>query len=154
MLGESELRFRKIYENGPFGMALVNQEFRFIMANERFCEMVGYAEDQLKKLTFKDISNQDDFLKDLPGIKKLIAGEIQTFSTEKRYITGSGQEIWGSLTVSATFNDAGKHLIQCCNYRRHHFPETSRRTDITSERENFNSNESITGWYLGMGYPE
>jgi PAS domain S-box-containing protein len=109
-LRESELRFRKIYEDGPFGMALVNSDFRFIMANVRYCEMLGFEEKELQKLTFKEITTPEDIIVDLPNIKKLIAGEIPVYKTEKRYIRKDGQIIWGSLTVAANYDDNGQFL--------------------------------------------
>ena len=48
-LHESEVRFRKIYEDGPFGMALVGSDFKFIIVNARFCKMIGYGEHELQK---------------------------------------------------------------------------------------------------------
>ncbi len=107
---ESELKFRKIYEDGPFGMALVGRDFRFMMVNTRFCEMVGFEEQELQKLTFKDISFPEDLAVDLPKIQKLIQGEISVFKTEKRYKKKDGQTMWGSLTVSSNFDDNGQFL--------------------------------------------
>ena len=107
---ESELKFRKIYEDGPLGMALVDRDFRFMMVNTRFCEMVGFEEQELQKLTFKDISFPEDLAADLPNIQKLKQCEISVYKTEKRYIRKDGQTIWGSLTVSSNFDDNGQFL--------------------------------------------
>ena len=49
-LRESEGKFGKIYEEGPFGMALVNDEFTFLMANRTFCKITGYTESELRAL--------------------------------------------------------------------------------------------------------
>ncbi len=40
-LRESEERFRKIFEEGPLGMAIVGQDFRFIKVNPKMCQMLG-----------------------------------------------------------------------------------------------------------------
>ncbi len=109
-LHESEFRFDKLYENGPFGMVLANMDFHFKKANPAFCAITGYTEAELQKMTFKDISHPDDILNDLPNIKKLIQKEISVYKTEKRYIRKDGQTIWGSLTVTATFDSEGQFL--------------------------------------------
>ena len=109
-LRESEFRFSKLYENGPFGMALVDSELRFKKMNPAFSAMMGYTEEELHKMTFKDITHTDDVSKDLPNILKLISNQISVLKTEKRYIRKDGQEIWGSLTVTANFNDDGSFL--------------------------------------------
>jgi DNA-binding NtrC family response regulator len=46
-LRESEERFRKVFEEGPLGMALVGQNFRLIEVNPAFCRMLGYTEQEL-----------------------------------------------------------------------------------------------------------
>ena len=109
-LHESELRFRKIFEEGPFGMTLVNKDLTIIIANNRFCKMVGYSEVELSQLSFKDLSVPDDFQADLPYIKKIIEGEIPVYKTEKRYFRKDGQVVWASLTVAATFDENKQFL--------------------------------------------
>ncbi|MFA5328731.1 MAG: PAS domain S-box protein [Prolixibacteraceae bacterium] len=109
-LFESEFRFSKLYENGPFGMVMSDKEFRFKRANPAFCTIIGYSETELLKFTFRDISHPDDLANDLTGIKKLMNKEISVYKTEKRYIRKDGQVIWGSLTVAATYDSEGQFL--------------------------------------------
>ncbi|MBK8882744.1 MAG: PAS domain S-box protein [Bacteroidales bacterium] len=109
-LFESEFRFSKLYENGPFGMVMADKEFRFKKANPAFCLIMGYSEAELLKLTFKDISHPDDVSKNLIYIKKLNNKEISVYKTEKRYIRKDGHMIWGSLTVTATYDSEGQFL--------------------------------------------
>jgi PAS domain S-box-containing protein len=107
---ESENKFRKIYENGPLGMAIVDRNFYFTMANHTFCRMLGYHENELMTFTFKDITHPDYISKDIENINKLIAGEIPLYKTEKRYIRKDNQLLWGSLTVAANCSNDGKFL--------------------------------------------
>jgi PAS domain S-box-containing protein len=108
-LSQSESKFRKIYEEGPFGMALINSEFRIINANSTFCQLMGYSENELQNLTFRDITyktieNEEQF------ITNLIKGEIPVFKTEKQYKRKDSKVIWGALTVTANFSHDGKFL--------------------------------------------
>ncbi len=109
-LFESEFRFSKLYENGPFGMVMADKDFRFKGANPVFCNMLGYTEDELKNLTFKEVSYPDDLKKDLPNILKLQKREISVYRAEKRYIRKDGSIIWGSLTVTSTYGSDGEFL--------------------------------------------
>jgi PAS domain S-box-containing protein len=109
-LYESEFRFNKLYENGPFGMVISDSEFRFVKANPAFCAIMGYSEAELQKMTFKDLSEPDDVVRDLDNVRKLINKEISVYKTEKRYIRKDGQIIWGSLTVTATYDSNGQFL--------------------------------------------
>lgn len=109
-LYESEYRFSKLYENVPFGMVMADKDFRFKGANPVFCSMLGYTEDELKNLTFKEVSYPDDLKKDLPNILKLQKREISVYRAEKRYIRKDGSIIWGSLTVTSTYGSEGEFL--------------------------------------------
>lgn len=109
-LFESELKFRKIFEDGPFGMLLVNSDFKTIMVNAQVCKMLGFTEEELMQRTFRDISSPEDVKKDVVNIRKLISREISVYKTEKRYIRKDGQVIWGSLTVTPNFSDEGHFL--------------------------------------------
>ena len=40
---QSEERFRRIFEDGPLGMALVDTDFRFVVVNRKFCQSAGYT---------------------------------------------------------------------------------------------------------------
>jgi PAS domain S-box-containing protein len=109
-LSDSEFRFNKLYENGPFGIVLVNKDFKFIKTNSAFCSIIGYSETELQEFTFKDISHSVDLVKDLPNISKLINKELTVYKTEKRFIRKDGQIIWGSLTVIANNDSNGQFL--------------------------------------------
>ena len=109
-LRESEEKFRKIYEEGPYGMALVSKEFKLMMVNRMFTEITGYPEKELRQLTFRDITHPDDKDLGLDSILKLKRGEITVFKLEKRYIRKDGRVIWVVLTVTANFDKDGKYL--------------------------------------------
>lgn len=109
-LFESEFRFSKLYENGPFGMVMADKGFRFKKANPEFCTIMGYTEAELMDFTFKDLTHPDDIARDLINIKKLMSKEISVYKTEKRYVRKDGQVLWGSLTVTATYDSEGGFL--------------------------------------------
>jgi PAS domain S-box-containing protein len=110
-LKQSENKFRKIYEDGPFGMALIGRDFKFLSANNTYCQIIGYNQEELQNLTFAQITHPEDRDKDIPNINKLVAGELPIYKAEKRYVRKDGQVIWGALTVSANFKDDGQFLF-------------------------------------------
>ncbi len=109
-LYESEVRFSKLYEEGPFGMALVDASFGFKKVNPTYSAIMGYTEKELQNMTFEDITHPDDRSIDRPNVLKLIRKETTSYKTEKRYIRKDGQTIWGSLTVTANYSDDGSFL--------------------------------------------
>ena len=103
-LKESEDRFRKIFEESPFSILMTGKDFGIIRANMSFCNMIGYQEEELKLLTFRNFTHPDYITNDELSLLKLIAGEIPIYHTEKRYICRNGSIIWGSTTVSIVRN--------------------------------------------------
>lgn len=91
ILRESEERFRKSFEEGPIGMALVGLDFRFMKVNSRLWQMLGYSEDEMKKLTFPDITHPDDIASDVELAERMFRGEIPNYRIEKRYIKKMGR---------------------------------------------------------------
>ena len=99
-LRESEERFRKIFEEGPLGMAIVVQDFRFVKVNHTLCQMLGYSEQELTSLTFPDITHPEHVDEDVRNAKKLWNGKIPNYKTEKRFIKKDGESLWVTLTAT------------------------------------------------------
>ena len=106
-LRESEDRFRKIFEEASIGIVICPPSFIFEKANPAFCQMTGYSADELRSLTFTEITHPDYIKKDLENVKKVGRGEIPFYQTEKRYIKKNGESMWGSLTVSSIRDEKG-----------------------------------------------
>lgn len=98
-LRESEERFRATFEQAAVGIAQVGVDGKWLRVNQRLCEIVGYEHDDLFTITFRDITHKDDLQKDLDNFDQLLAGEINNYSIEKRYIKKNGSHVWVNLTV-------------------------------------------------------
>ncbi|TVO78711.1 PAS domain S-box protein [Sedimenticola selenatireducens] len=101
---ESEQYFRDTFEQAAVGIALVSPSGHWLRVNQRLCEIVGYSQEELLLLTFQDITHPDDLAEDLSYLKRLLSGEIETYSIEKRYLKKNGQIVWIKLTVSLVKN--------------------------------------------------
>jgi len=99
-LQESNERFRAAFADAAVGMILVSPDHSIIEANQSFCNMLGYSREELVGILFKDITHPDDVDSSLDYHHKLIAGEIDKYYFEKRYLHKRGHEIWGLLSVS------------------------------------------------------
>ena len=99
-LRESEERFRATFEQAAAGVAHVSLEGRWLRVNQKLSEIVGYSGEELLRMTFQDITHGDDLETDLEQVCRLLAGEIDTYSMEKRYIRKDGSIVWINLTAS------------------------------------------------------
>ncbi len=81
---------------------------RFLRLNRAFCELLGYAEEELLAKTFLDITHPDDREENLRAVEQLLAGEIQYVHLEKRYLHKLGQEIWVLVSASLVRDAQGR----------------------------------------------
>lgn len=96
----AEARYRAVFNQAAVGVARVALEGRFLEVNARFCLITGYEAAELLDLQFAQITHPDDLARDLEQAAALIAGTLQTYSLEKRYIRKNGDLVWINLTVS------------------------------------------------------
>ena len=92
--------FRNTFEQAAVGIAHVAPDGKWLRANQKLCEIVGYTKQELLSTSFQDITHPDDLDKDFRYVRQILAGAIQTYSLEKRYIHKNGANIWINLTVS------------------------------------------------------
>ncbi len=104
---ESEGRFRGAFETAPHGMALVGTDGRWIMVNRALCRLLGYSEEQLLRIEFQDITHPDDLDDDLELVNRVLAGEMESYQIEKRYIRKDGTVISILLSVVLVRNESG-----------------------------------------------
>jgi diguanylate cyclase (GGDEF)-like protein/PAS domain S-box-containing protein len=106
----SEERFRATFEQAAVGIVHTSLDKRYIAVNQKFCDMLGYARDELVGKDTADITHPDDRIEDGTHRNRLLAGEINTFSAEKRYIHKNGSIVWVNRTISLARDQAGKPL--------------------------------------------
>jgi PAS domain S-box-containing protein len=106
-LRDIETRFRATFEQAAVGMAHVGLDGRWLAVNRRLCEIVGYSADELLELHFQSVTHPDDLDADLVHARALLAGEIDTYATEKRYVRKDRSVVWITLTVSLVRDAAG-----------------------------------------------
>ena len=99
-LRQSEEQFKGAFDYSPVGMALVDVEGKYIEINERLCEMLGYSNQEMKLLTFQEITFLEDLKADLDYKKNLDSGKIANFSSEKRFIHKNKSILWAHISVS------------------------------------------------------
>jgi PAS domain S-box-containing protein len=109
-LRESEERFRRIFEEGPLGLALVGRDYRFVKVNSALCKMVGCSEEVLLQMSFTDITHPDDLGDDVELAKRLFRREIPSYRMQKRYMKKNGETIWINLTASIILDHDGEPL--------------------------------------------
>jgi PAS domain S-box-containing protein len=108
MLRESEEQFRTTFDQAAVGIGHVAPDGRWLRVNKKLCEIVGYTREELLELTFRDITYSDDLENDLDYLRRMLAGETDTYSVEKRYIKKDYSKVWVNLKVSLVREPSGE----------------------------------------------
>lgn len=106
-LKESESRFKAIVNQATAGVAQSDLTGKFILVNDRYCDIVGYTREELLNKKMQDITHPDD----LPNNIKLFKHMVKTgenFKIEMRYIHKDGSVVWISNNVSLVHETIGK----------------------------------------------
>lgn len=99
-LRASEDRFRKTFEHAAMGVAHIGLDGQWLRANDRYCEILGYRQEELLAKRFADVTHPDDIDGDWAQAIRLKSGEINRYSLEKRYIRKDGSTVPVILTAS------------------------------------------------------
>ena len=103
----SEERHRAIYDQAYIGIARIAKIGRFLLVNERLCEMLGYTAEEMYRQTFYDLTlpiEVEDSLKDWDA---LLSGEVDNFSNEQTYLHKNGDQVSTNVTVSLVRDTKG-----------------------------------------------
>ncbi|OLF79174.1 diguanylate cyclase [Alteromonas sp. W12] len=99
--------FEKTFHFCPVGLAHVSVDGSFIRVNKRLCDFLGYSDEELTTLTFQELTAPDYLDEDLSYLERLMAGDIDDYAIEKRYVRRDGEQVWAKLTVSLVRDQRG-----------------------------------------------
>ncbi len=108
LLHERAELYRITFNQAGMGIAHVDMSGHIVRANPKFCEILGYTHDALVGMTFRDVTHPDDMSPNLEVANRVLRGEVDHFSHEKRYIHKSGRYVWANLTASVVRDQAGQ----------------------------------------------
>jgi diguanylate cyclase (GGDEF)-like protein/PAS domain S-box-containing protein len=107
---ESESRFRTAFDRASTGMALVDDEGGFQEANDALCAMLGFTREDLRGMSFLDITHPDDRDVSLEAFARVWTRDEASFSFEKRYVRKDGGVLWVLLSAAAFPAEAGASI--------------------------------------------
>ena len=99
-LRQNEERTRLFFERQVVGMAITSSEKRWLQVNDRLCAMLGYSREELGHLTWAELTHPEDLAADITQFEQLLAGDIEEYVLEKRFIREDGQLVYVNLTIA------------------------------------------------------
>jgi PAS domain S-box-containing protein len=124
-LRASEERLRALFDYAPIGIGEVALGGDLVRINRSFCQFIGYTADEVLSMRWlEDLLHSDDIEADLAIKQRLLSGEIDTYSAERRFVPKGGGVIWGEVHRSLVRDPDGRRLLYIDTVR-----------DITAQRE-------------------
>lgn len=119
----SEQRFRTYFELPLIGIAITSPSKGWLEVNDELCTILGYSRDQLEGMTWAELTHPEDLGADAAQFGRVLAGELEGYSMEKRFIRGDGSILHSELAVRCVRTPEGKAdyfvaLVKDINERR------------------------------------
>jgi PAS domain S-box-containing protein len=132
---EDELRrreeeFRLLFDLSAIGMAQVSPDGRYLRVNRKYCQMLGYSEDELLHCTIYDVTHPDDREASAVKVDSSLVDGSQEYSIEKRYMRKDGAIIWALVNWTIVRNAEGRPLHSVANIQ-----DITARKHAEAERE-------------------
>jgi PAS domain S-box-containing protein len=104
----SEERFRSIFEQVYFGVALASLDGRFSTVNPAFARLLGYTSEELCGKHFLEITHPQDAAAEQERLQTLLESGATRVTLEARYLRKSGESVWCATNISLLHDAAGR----------------------------------------------
>ncbi len=116
-LHSREQKLSAFFENNLLGLGETNISKQWVSVNQKLCELTGYTFEELKLLTWNQITHPQDLDYELRKFNSLLTHEKSSYIVEKRIITKSGEEVFCKVSVSSVKGTTGAishfiHLVE------------------------------------------
>ena len=93
--------FRRAFDEAPIGMAISTPTGGFERVNDRFCELLGYSEDELlQSVSPSELMHPDDRAAEVSAMEASLLEEGRTHAAETRLIDRDGEIVWVRMTTT------------------------------------------------------
>lgn len=103
-LRKSEESLRRYFDQPLLGMAISNPDRSWQDANNCFCKMLGYSHLEMLQKNWEEMTHPDDLELNVRYFNRALAGEIEGYVMDKRFIRKNGEIIYTSISAQCLRN--------------------------------------------------
>ena len=106
---QSDKVLRQFYDLPFIGIAISSPTTKeWLRCNDHLCEILGYPREELLRRTWAEMTHPDDLAADVACFDRLLAGEIEGYTLDKRFIRKDGSVIFVTLDVRGVRSSDGR----------------------------------------------
>ena len=105
---ELEVSFKSVFRQLAAGVLFYDLELRLLQANQGVTDILGYTPQEVEALGSFGFTYPEDEEMSRTMAEKLIHGELDRYSVEKRYVHKNGQVLWCMLTATLVYDVSGR----------------------------------------------
>ncbi len=131
---------KQFYELPFIGIAISSPTTRrWVRFNDRLCEILGRSREEVSQATWDEVTHPDDLAADIEQFERVIRGEIEGYSLDKRFVRKDGTICYVKLDVRCSRREDGsvEHLFATVQ-------------DITERKEAETKIERLTRTYATL----
>ncbi|MFD2903202.1 PAS domain S-box protein [Sphingobacterium anhuiense] len=101
-------KFNQAFHFSGLGISLTDTQGYCLDANNMLSKILGFSQEELSCTNFFDYIHPDDINNDYQQRQRLLKGEMDSFTLEKRYRHQLGHYVWCSVTTSVVHNQSNE----------------------------------------------
>ena len=109
-LNEIEQQIKASFNQAAIGITHLSLKGMWLICNDKFCQIVGYDQEELIKMSIFDIIHPDEANNIRKAIDELLTANVPYFSRETQYLRKDGLPVWVNVTISPVSSPSGEPL--------------------------------------------
>ncbi len=109
-LNEIEQQIKASFNQAAIGITHLSLKGMWLTCNDKFCQIVGYDQEELVKMSLFDIIHPDEANNIRKAIDELLTANVTYFSRETQYLRKDGLPVWVNVTISPVSSPSGEPL--------------------------------------------
>jgi PAS domain S-box-containing protein len=110
LLTESGRHLDAAFELAPIGMAFFNPTGHYVRVNAALCRLLERTAEELLGRRDQEMTHPDDRARDVTAAWRILAGEIDCWQTEKRFLLPDGEMVWAIANMTFLRDGEGRAL--------------------------------------------
>ncbi len=88
-----------LWDFSVVGLAISKPDKGIVEVNDHFCRQLGYSRDEILRKTWAELTYRDDLRADTEQFERVLAGDIDAYTVDKRFVRSSGQILHAEVSV-------------------------------------------------------